>query len=1203
MAQIEGNVKINVNANQADHELQALKKRSEELRREIIKLNKEEVLDNKKLKSLNSELKQIERQEKQIEKTARSYKRTLDNLSGASMKDLYKISKQLSYELNSLKRNTIEWKQKAEQLSKVKSEIDTTKNKMKQLNQTANESRTGFHKLADGFNKFGGIITAVAAGAVASIMGIKNVFTKLSTTIVDFEDTFTNVLTLLSSDQINKFGSSLEQGAISTMRKFGLEITDVNKALFDTISAGVDAATAIDVLDAAAILATAGATDLTTATDGLTTTINAFGLSTAEAEDVANAFFSAQKFGKTTVAELAQNFGKLAPILNNVGVSYQEGLSLLAELTKKGIGTAEATTYLKAAFSSLLKPGADAEKILSQYNVPVGIAEIQSAGLTNTLNALNNMILQNPNAIAKAIPSVEGMTAILALSGDTMQDFSNILQNVNTDIGDSSSMMNAFGIKSDSTAFRIKQQQAEIKTLTLELRDYLVPVINAVLKITSSFSNQLIKLTHETNAFTTALKDVSSGSREMTDTLVDGVIDTNKITADKLTDGVKTANRKLLEFFNNVWNKFVEIEKIFMKPYNAVLKIMIALYKVVGRFFQSTKKDADDANSTLGKFVNFFQWLKVNVGNIFSPIINGFKSITSEIGKAVDKIVEFLNGIQKIEDNVRNISRKTSILGDTGTRDAKNNSGFSRGRQNMSSANRNGNINNDIIDMVGLDVIDMPIEPNEKNFQQIKDNEAELAEYIRDMRKQLLVDEQARQIEELKIWKENEDKKINEWVAAEENKNQALILIEEQYNRKVQEIQDNYNKMRVQKMEEITDFLTEQELKLSGTREQILQSEEEKIRNSYDQRIVLALQMAEKEDAYAELFRTKAEELRIQREEAVYQFRLDEEEKFQQKLLQTRQQYGLVSEQERMNLELQQVEDLYSEKLLNEEDYQDAKQKIIDQYQQAELQKTLDLEAKKKQAQTDSLNNSLAIIDTFGNYFASAKETELQIAGDNEEEKKKIMQKYAEIEMYVNFSKIIASTALAVMQAYAQLGPVAGSIAAVFIAGTGAAQAAIAMEQRNKIQGFEDGGKIPVVRQQDNKFFSATPTEKRGILSKPSVLVAENGPEYVVPTEGLENPSIMNFLMMMESARLAGQLRTFRFPKTTGFEEGGATMQIQTSQNSTDIIAEKLDVMIYEFLKFKNEVTKWQRELYVNYSSFEEAEEKITAVQTKANIK
>ena len=80
------------------------------------------------------------------------------------------------------------------------------------------------------------------------------------------------------------------------------------------------------------------------------------------------------------------------------------------------------------------------------------------------------------------------------------------------------------------------------------------------------------------------------------------------------------------------------------------------------------------------------------------------------------------------------------------------------------------------------------------------------------------------------------------------------------------------------------------------------------------------------------------------------------------------------------------------------------------------------------------------------------------------------------------------------------------------------------------LPGAETGGMI-VERQQDGKQYRAGyEPDRRGPVTRPTVLVGENGTEYVVPAEGYENPTIRPVLDIMERARRSGTIREINLP-------------------------------------------------------------------------
>jgi len=88
---------------------------------------------------------------------------------------------------------------------------------------------------------------------------------------------------------------------------------------------------------------------------------------------------------------------------------------------------------------------------------------------------------------------------------------------------------------------------------------------------------------------------------------------------------------------------------------------------------------------------------------------------------------------------------------------------------------------------------------------------------------------------------------------------------------------------------------------------------------------------------------------------------------------------------------------------------------------------------------------------------ANGQET-AALEAQKEAEIYEIRKKYAGMQFAVKISEIIANTSVAIMQAYAQLGPIGGSIAAAMLTVTGAAQLALAKAEYDKVMSSGGGG-------------------------------------------------------------------------------------------------------------------------------------------------
>lgn len=236
-------------------------------------------------------------------------------------------------------------------------------------------------------------------------------------------------------------------------------------------------------------------------------------------------------------------------------------------------------------------------------------------------------------------------------------------------------------------------------------------------------------------------------------------------------------------------------------------------------------------------------------------------------------------------------------------------------------------------------------------------------------------------------------------------------------------------------------------------------------------------------------------------------------------------------------------------------------------------------------AVTSLQNAEMANVDA--KYDAEIKAAEGNTALQEKLEKKKaneklkIQKKYADVNFAMQVAQIISNTAVSIMKAYSEMGPIAGSVAAALMGVTGAAQLVVANAERQKVKrmtlngsasgsssvgsrvasGRESGGRIDVEREQDGKHFNAEYAPgKRGYVDHPTVIVGE-GPrgrskEWVASNAALENPTIAPLINLMDAAQRAGQIRTFDMSKYLMAMQGralGGSIARQSARTSQEI--------------------------------------------------
>ncbi|GAB6121004.1 hypothetical protein [Dysgonomonas termitidis] len=355
--------------------------------------------------------------------------------------------------------------------------------------------------------------------------------------------------------------------------------------------------------------------------------------------------------------------------------------------------------------------------------------------------------------------------------------------------------------------------------------------------------------------------------------------------------------------------------------------------------------------------------------------------------------------------------------------------------------------------------------------------------------------------------------------------------------------------------------------------------------------------------------------------------------KYEDERLAVREQYGLASVGELYNSELENLKLQHEQKLLSEEEFEEAKFRLRMEYaskyveeQQHWNEKSSNLVSALMEAETAKLD---AEYDVRIEAAKGNKEETERLENEKAQKKLDIEKKYADVQFAVKASEIIANTAVAIMTGYAQLGPIAGTVAAVMLAATGAAQLISANAERQKVKNMtlgnsnsdsntkyervlstpkEEGGYFVEAETDAGKKYKALyDPDKRGFVDKPTVLVGE-GPagqsrEWVASNAAYKNPTIRPIIDLIDAEQRAGTVSTVDMnrlirARMAGLDTGGFIARSEPGQSSrggqgassTATVPGNRDILmeIYDFIK--NNRLKAE----INYQELMDTKQKMT---------
>ena len=331
------------------------------------------------------------------------------------------------------------------------------------------------------------------------------------TSALAFDRQLAEVSTLLSgtTDEMKALRGESERLA----REFGTLPTDQAKAFYQVISAGAStAAEATDILTAANRLAVGGVTDVLTAADGLTSILNAYGNQVESAAAVSDTLFVGMKAGKTTIAELSANMGKVAPLAASLNVGFDELVATIAALTKGGISTAESITGVRSILAAITKPTSEAKKLAGDLGIEFNAAGLQAKGFAGFLDDLRARTGGSVEQLSLLFGGVEALVPIMALSGQAGGDFAAIMAQMGDKAG---ATEEAFNKMADSRGFKIDKLMASINSIALTLGDTLANVLAPAAEWTAQKLDNLFGAKQELSAIEKKEKEISSLRKEL----------------------------------------------------------------------------------------------------------------------------------------------------------------------------------------------------------------------------------------------------------------------------------------------------------------------------------------------------------------------------------------------------------------------------------------------------------------------------------------------------------------------------------------------------------------------------------------------------------------------------------------------------------------------------------------------------------------
>jgi len=326
----------------------------------------------------------------------------------------------------------------------------------------------GVSKAQSAFKKFGTAAAGIAAAAIGAVAGIGTAAVRMAN---EFEQSFAKVQGLVgvSTAEIE----TLKTAAAELGPQFGKSAQEAADALFFITSAGLRGADAVDVLEASLKASAAGLGDTNAIANAATAAMNTYGSEVLTGSQAVDALTEAVRLGQFAPEELAGSLGRVIPISSELGVSFQETTGLIAALTRGGLSATESVTGVRGAMQALLKPTGEAASMLQQYGFSTDEvrAMIEEDGLLATFQTLRDAFGENEEDFTRVIGSIEGLNAVLALTGENGDTVTDIVNQMTDGVG---VLDEAFGAVEETAGFKFSRAMETAKASMLAVGDTLL---------------------------------------------------------------------------------------------------------------------------------------------------------------------------------------------------------------------------------------------------------------------------------------------------------------------------------------------------------------------------------------------------------------------------------------------------------------------------------------------------------------------------------------------------------------------------------------------------------------------------------------------------------------------------------------------------------------------------------------------------------
>ena len=471
-------IKVFIDNTDALKKANALRSEMKRLEDELSRLNAAGDKESEAYKKTSSDLDQKRKDFAKYDNKVKETTRILNDLSGATTKELETMRRSVSRSMKDMKRDTEEYRGQVELLAKVERQLTVVK---AEQNSVVGKTPSIWSKAADGFNKY----AAMATAFIASITGLSFAFRSLAEDVAKMDDIYADVMktTGMTKEEVKALNEEFKKWDTRTPRE------DLNKIAEEGGRIGIAKDKIAEFTQAMDVANVALGDSFTGGVDEVASKLGKLKLLFKETKDeqVEKAYMSIGSAindlgangvaSEENIADFTTRVGSLPEALKP---AIQDALGLGAAFEESGI---EAEIGSRAYGIVLNRATTDT----GNFAKVMGISKKEVEDLINTnpveffLRFSESMKGMNAVDTGKTLDALkinaDGANKVIGAAANSTDRFRELLDMSNNSFKAGTSLINEFNIKNNTLQAKLDKSKKDFKEQALILGEKLNPAL------------------------------------------------------------------------------------------------------------------------------------------------------------------------------------------------------------------------------------------------------------------------------------------------------------------------------------------------------------------------------------------------------------------------------------------------------------------------------------------------------------------------------------------------------------------------------------------------------------------------------------------------------------------------------------------------------------------------------------------------------